>query len=333
VHSVGIVANPASGRDIRRLVAGASVVGNADKAGMVLRALIGLRAAGVQRATLMPAADGLSATLERLTAGHDGRLPELHTLSQRLTGTADDTARAVAAMCAAGVDAIVVLGGDGTHRAVARECGDVPICALSTGTNNAFPELREATVAGLAVGLAVTGRGGPQALCQEAALAIEQPAELALVDVALTTERFVGARALWHPEALREVVVTMADPAATGLSALAGLLAPFPRGSGRGLHIRLAREPGEERIALDVPLAPGLIAPVAVAGFRPLELGDTVTLTGAGTLALDGEREIELLPGAGTRVRLVPGPARIDVDAVMRHHAAAHATWVQPVAG
>ena len=32
---VGIVANPASGRDIRRLVAGASVVGNADKAGMV----------------------------------------------------------------------------------------------------------------------------------------------------------------------------------------------------------------------------------------------------------------------------------------------------------
>jgi hypothetical protein len=333
VHSVGIVANPASGRDIRRLVAGASVVGNADKAGMVLRALIGLRAAGIERALLMPAADGLGATLERLTARYDGRLPGLHTLPQRLSGTAADTTRAVAAMCAAGVDAIVVLGGDGTHRAVARECGDVPICALSTGTNNAFPEWREATVAGLAVGLAVTGRGGPHALRQEAALAIERPADVALVDVALTTERFVGARALWHPDALREIVVTMADPAATGLSALAGLLAPFPRGSGRGLHIRLASEAAEARIALDVPLAPGLIAPVAVAGFRPLELGDTVALAGPGTLALDGEREIELLPGAGTRVRLVPGPARIDVDAVMRHHAAAHATWVQPVAG
>ena len=48
------------------------------------------------------------------------------------------------------VAAIVVLGGDGTHRVVAAHCGDIPLLALSTGTNNAFPELREATVAGLA---------------------------------------------------------------------------------------------------------------------------------------------------------------------------------------
>jgi predicted polyphosphate/ATP-dependent NAD kinase len=34
---VGVVANPASGGDIHRLVAGASVFGNADKAGMVYR--------------------------------------------------------------------------------------------------------------------------------------------------------------------------------------------------------------------------------------------------------------------------------------------------------
>ena len=33
VPTVGVIANPASGRDIRRLVAGASVFGNADKAG------------------------------------------------------------------------------------------------------------------------------------------------------------------------------------------------------------------------------------------------------------------------------------------------------------
>ena len=45
-RAVGIVANPASGRDIRRLVAGASVFGNADKAGMVFRLLAGLGACG-----------------------------------------------------------------------------------------------------------------------------------------------------------------------------------------------------------------------------------------------------------------------------------------------
>ena len=31
--TVGVIANPASGRDIRRLVTGASVFGNAEKAG------------------------------------------------------------------------------------------------------------------------------------------------------------------------------------------------------------------------------------------------------------------------------------------------------------
>lgn len=338
---VGIVANPASGRDIRRLVAGASVFGNADKAGMAFRALIGLGAAGVRRALMMPAADGLGTALERQLRGHAGApgrppLPELEVLPQRLSGTAADTTRAVEAMCAAGVEAIIVLGGDGTHRVVAKACGDTPICALSTGTNNAFPELREATVAGLAVGLAATGRGGPQALRQEAALAVEGPsgdADLALVDVTVTGERFVGARALWHGDTLREVVVTMGDPAAVGLSALAGLLAPFERGSGHGLHIRLARAPGDAELVLDVPLAPGLVTPVAVAGFRSLKLGDTVALSAQGALALDGEREIELPPGATARVRLVPGPARIDLDAVMRHHAATRATWVQPVPG
>ena len=336
---MGIVANPASGRDIRRLVGGASVFGNADKAGMVLRALIGLGAVGVRRALMMPAADGLGSALERQLQGRaavaTSPLPELEVLRQRLTGTAADSTTAVEAMCDAGADAILVLGGDGTHRAVAKACGDVPICALSTGTNNAFPEMREATVAGMAIGLAVAGRGGPHALRQEAALAVEAPGgrtDLALVDVSLTNERFVGARALWHPDALREVVVTMADPAAVGLSALAGLLAPFERGSGRGLHVLLAPSAADARLVLEVPLAPGLVAPVAVAGFRSLELGDTVRLGGEGSLALDGEREIELRDGAPAHVRLVPGPARIDLDAVMRHHAASHATWVQPVA-
>ncbi|MCM3016396.1 NAD(+)/NADH kinase, partial [Bacillus subtilis] len=54
-------------------------------------------------------------------------------------------------------DVAIVLGGDGTHRAVAAHCGATPLVALSTGTNNAFPEHREATVAGVAAGLAATG--------------------------------------------------------------------------------------------------------------------------------------------------------------------------------
>jgi predicted polyphosphate/ATP-dependent NAD kinase len=333
--TVGVIANPASGRDIRRLVAGASVFGNADKAGMVFRLLCGLGATGVGRVLMMPAADGLTTTLERHLRHHqtgygrDGTapLPVLEQLAMSLTASARDSTVAVERMLAAGVEAIVVLGGDCTHRVVAKACGDVPLCALSTGTNNVFPQMREATVAGLATGLVATGAVPDDALRREAALVVEVDGvapDLALVDVAVSSERFVGARALWHGGAIRELFVAFADPAAVGLSAVAGLLQPVQRGSGRGVHVRLADDAARAERVLQAPLAPGLIVPVAVDGFRVVERGEQVALEpGEGCLALDGEREIECRRGAAVSVRLADGPRTIDVDAVMHHAAAA----------
>lgn len=341
---VGIVANPASGRDIRRLVAGASVFGNADKAGMAFRLLAGLGAAGVRRTLMMPAGDGLSSALRRQLAGRAARdsstsapFPVLHELDMPITSTAVDTQRAVERMCAEGVDAIVVLGGDGTHRVVAKECGDVPICALSTGTNNVFPEMREATVAGIATGLVATGRAGSDGLRREPALIVERPGtepDLALVDVAVTSERFVGARALWRYEALRELFVTVADPSAVGLSSLAGQLSPLARGSRRGLHARIARDPRESRVVVQVALAPGLVTKIAVADFDTLEPGVPVAVgAGDGSVALDGEREIERHGDDHLTVRLAGGPLRIDVDAVMERAAGRPATCADPSHG
>jgi predicted polyphosphate/ATP-dependent NAD kinase len=332
--AVGIVANPAAGRDIRRLVAGASVSGSADKAAMVLRALAGLGAAGVTRALMMPAADGLSAMLHRQLSAHDGVRPALEELQMPLTGTAADTTRAVERMREAGVAAIVVLGGDGTHRVVAKACGELPLCSLSTGTNNVFPAMREATVAGLATGLYATGRaGGEAALRREAALTVALPRgerDVALVDVAVSRERFIGARALWHAGSITELFAAFADPGAVGLSAVAGLLQPLPRGGERALHVRMATDPEEAAVTLQVPLAPGLVAPVAIASHRTLALGETVEVApGDGCLALDGEREIERRRGEPASVRLVPGPLTIDVEAVMRDAARRNATHMQ----
>src|SRR3954465_3104433 len=112
--TVGVIANPASGRDIRRLVAGASVFGNADKAGMVFRLLAGLGAAGVERGLMLPAAAGLSVTRaappRRLSLPRArplparetvaafataGPFPELEELDVELEGTARDSAVAV----------------------------------------------------------------------------------------------------------------------------------------------------------------------------------------------------------------------------------------------
>jgi predicted polyphosphate/ATP-dependent NAD kinase len=311
---VGIVANPASGRDIRRLVAGASVFGNPEKAGMVFRVLTGLAAAGVERALMMPAGDGLSVTLHRMfTAHRDTPLPAFEELEMRLTGTAADTTAAVEAMVARGVRAIVVLGGDGTHRVVAKACGEVPLCALSTGTNNAFPEMREATVAGLATGLVATGRAS--ALRREPALEVEVKGtrDLALVDLAVSRERFVGARALWRADSISELFVTHARPSAVGLSSIAGMLAP----GATGVHVRLGAGP-----PLQVTLGPGLIATVGIAAHGRMALGERFAIApAAGCLALDGEREIERGAGDGAVVRLVEGPLRVDIDAVMAQFA------------
>jgi ATP-NAD kinase N-terminal domain len=324
---VGVVANPASGRDVRRLVTGASVFDNAEKGAMVHRLMAGLGAAGVDRVVMMPAASGVSQSLQRHLRGRTGQLadqplPELEVLEMALHEDARDSVAAVLAMAERPVAAIVVLGGDGTHRVVAGHCGDIPLCALSTGTNNAFPELREATVAGLATGLVAAGRLGGEGLVRrakrlEVAVGGGAVRETALVDVAMTAERWVGSRALWRAGAISEALVTFASPSAVGLSAVAAAVGPVPRSAPFGLHLRLA-PPEEAPRVVTVPLAPGLVADVGVADARRVAPGEVVPLAArAGCLALDGEREVELGPGDQVTVRLGQGPLVIDVDAVM----------------
>ncbi|TCJ19914.1 ATP-NAD kinase [Rubrobacter taiwanensis] len=326
--TVGVVANPASGRDIRRLVAGASVFDNAEKGNMVRRLMTGLGAAGVDRVLMMPAGDGIAESLTRNLRGRTGALreqplPELEFVAMPVRNDAGDTVRAVAEMRERDVAAIAVLGGDGTHRLVARHCADVPLCALSTGTNNAFPEMREATVAGLATGLVATGQvERREALRREKVLRVGVNGaaryDCALIDVAVTRERWTGARALWHAGEISEVFVSFARPNAVGLSSIAGLLDPISRSESCGMHLRLTA-PEEADAVLRVPLAPGLIVPVGVEEARRMYPGEAFPVEADGcTLALDGEREIELGPGDRAEVRLeVDGPLTIDVDAVM----------------
>ena len=58
---VGIIANPASGKDIRRLVSHATVVNNHEKASIVRRVLVALHAAGVEQVDIMPDPFGIGA--------------------------------------------------------------------------------------------------------------------------------------------------------------------------------------------------------------------------------------------------------------------------------
>lgn len=327
---VGVVANPMSGRDIRRLVAKATVFPNVEKTNMVLRLLLGARAAGVDRALLSTDLGGVSAgvlrVLRQQRPSERGRYPVVEFLEQdRLTESAWDTTVGVRSMIARGAGVVVCLGGDGTARAAARACGDTPLLALSTGTNNAYPEVLEATVAGLAAGLVATGQLAADRVTEPSSvLEVTYGAhtEIALVDVCVSLARHVGSRALWDTSALVELYCTYAEPDAIGLSSVAGLLCPSPRSRADGVALVLG-SPREARHVVRAPVAPGLVVDVGVHSWRPFRVGDQAVVTVAcGVVAVDGERELEFFGDVPPVVRLrTGGPRRIQPRRVMEQAA------------
>jgi predicted polyphosphate/ATP-dependent NAD kinase len=320
---VGVVANPLSGRDIRRLTTRASVFPTAEKANMIQRMLTAFHAVGVQRVLLNTDLGGISAAVLRAIGqrrGQGGGWPDVEFLDgQPIRQTAQDTVDAVRRMVTAGADVIICLGGDGTARVTASAAGDVPMLALSTGTNNAFPAVREATIAGLAAGLVATGAVPADGVVTRAKLlevGVGDRTETALIDVAVSTQRHVGTRAVWDPATLTQLFCAFAEPDVVGLSSILGQLSPVTRHEPYGVAAHLAPEAETQVLA---PIAPGLIMPVGVRNIERMCPGALHPVdTPAGVIAVDGERELTFEPGEQPTVRLRDdGPRCVDVPAVL----------------
>ncbi len=328
VPCIGIIANPVSARDIRRVVANASNLQTTDRVSMLLRMMGAAGSMGVGRVLMMPDKGGVSAMLIRsmtreLQLQHG--FPKLEFLDLAPTTTVHDTFAAARMMQDAGVKAIVVLGGDGTHRAVVRECRSIPIVGMSTGTNNAFPELREPTITGLAVGLYATGQiGAAHALVQNKLLEVcinnGQRRDIALVDAVISTDRFIGARALWKMESLNAVYLSFAEPQAIGLSSIGGLLEPLGRRDPGGLAIHLSEDPALRRLQLLAPIAPGMVRTVGISHWEAMPANQPFAVAHrAGVVALDGERELTFDSGDSVEITLRENAfPTVDVAACMR---------------
>src|ERR1700751_4175857 len=104
---VGIVANPESGCDVRRLVSCASVFPTSEKVSMVIRVLAALGAFGVQGVLMMPDHSGIAAGVMRAVQAHYSAAldpwPEVFVMDQAIERSANDTRRAVRFMLDAGV--------------------------------------------------------------------------------------------------------------------------------------------------------------------------------------------------------------------------------------
>jgi predicted polyphosphate/ATP-dependent NAD kinase len=316
MSTVGIVANPASGKDIRRLVARSSVFDNNEKVNILRRVMLGLEALGVENVVFMPDYYGLGEhALEHIKLALD-----VSFLDMPVHADERDSTEAGRRFLRMGVGCIITLGGDGTNRAVAKGCGDVPLVPISTGTNNVVPSMVEGTIAGLTAGLIANGDVDAARVSQGSkCLEIYQEGkriDVALVDVVVTTDLFIGSRALWDPSKIREIVLARAEAGSIGMSSIGSQLRLIGPHDGLGMHLLL----GSDGTRVLAPVAPGLVTQVCIREHRMLGIGDEVTLEALpSTVALDGERTLKGFPEHPMTVRLTNrGPRVVDIDACMK---------------
>ncbi len=311
--SIAILANPMSGRDVRRLAARASNMTHEAKRDIVARVAVGADAMGVRRIFVMKEAFRIaSGALEMI-----GLDAEVEVLDVGVTSSARDSVAFVRACRERGCDVMVTLGGDGTNRLVARTWPDVVLIPLTTGTNNVFPVMVEATAAGEAAGLVACGRveaGQAADRCKLIHLSGAKFHDVAVIDALLLRHDHVGNYLPFDPDKMEALMLTRAEPAAVGTSPIAGMLMPLDGREDAGVYLQLG-----DGQPLRVPLSPGLFRTVSAGDPQRVPLGEARYWRGPGVIALDGDREHKLLLGDRVRLEIKrDGPWVLDVPRLMR---------------
>ncbi len=220
-----------------------------------------------------------------------------------LTHTAADTRLAAEKMWEAGCRTFIVLGGDGTNRIVADALPDAALLPLSTGTNNVFPYMVEASVAGAAAGLVASGALDAEACCirtKRVHITAGGETRLALVDAVLLENDILGSFMPFEPENIAALVLARAEPASIGMSPIGGYLQPVRHEDDCGLLL-LMGEPAQERVR--APISAGLYGEIPIRSIRRLQLDETVHVEGSGIVAFDGDREMRAPNGFDAVVR------------------------------
>lgn len=322
MNTVGIIANPASGKDIRRIVGNAITVDNQQKLSIVKRIIVALTASGVERILIMPEQFGFGKRALGDFANRDEVQRAVEILEMYVDGLPEETVQAAERMVEEGADCIIVLGGDGTSRLVASVAGDVPMLPISSGTNNVVPQFIEGTVAGLAAAhLSQQAEGLHDGMVwRHKRLVVkvnDEAVDHALVDVAVVDTPYVGSKAVWEPELVRQIFVTRADPGHIGISSIIGMAQIVDPRDRLGAFVRTG---GAKTVR--TTMLPGELVSVPIDEIQAMQPGESVPVISKRpiVLALDGEREVVLYEGDEASITLqTDGPWMVDVDAVLKH--------------
>jgi len=315
MHPLGIIVNPMSGRDVRRVAARASISAHHDKQQQVTRLVLGAIQYGATEVYLAREPFRISErAVENITEKNRVKILEF-----KLKHNAEDTVTAAKLMWEAGCRTFIVLGGDGTNRIVARTCPDAILLPLSTGTNNVFPQMVEASVAGAAAGLMCSGKVKIDGNCyrckQVHVTTVDGRQDIALVDAILLKNDQLGSFLPFSTKNISNIFLARAEAASVGVSPIGGFLMPCEAEDTFGVKLQCSDAAG---LQLRVPISPGLYETIGVETFSKVELGDTHSVTGPGILAFDGDREIKLAEGESVEISIkADGPWIIEPKRVM----------------
>ncbi len=316
---IGICVNPMSGRDVRRLAGRASNMTHELKRDMVARIAVGADAVGVDEIYIAQEPFNIS----NRALEHISLKARLRTVQIPITHSAVDTERIIENFVDAGCTSIVSIGGDGTNRAIIRQCREITLVPLSTGTNNVFPVMLEPTTAGMVAAIAAqlgkTDRGikletlGQR--CKVIDIQIGPVSDLALIDAVLLINDTVGNLLPFEPKCLSRMLLTRAEPDAVGMSPIGGYNKRVEANDNSGLLVELGA--GRKFMA---PVSPGLFGEVSVSATQVVEFDQEVIFEAPGVLALDGDRDYTLSTGVPARMTITrSGPYIMDVRRTMQH--------------
>lgn len=315
---VGIIANPASGKDIRRLVAYASVFDNTQKVNIVRRIILGLDSTGIEEVIIMPDTYGIGYRAIDGISNQRALSCKISFLDIDMRGTANDTFESARLIDEMGAGCLITLGGDGTNRIAAKSCGNVPLIPISTGTNNVFPYMIEGTVAGIAAGvIARKLSNASEGIKRAKKINIYKNGNLvdiALVDVVVGNNQHIGSRAVWKVDNLLQVIAIKAGPGNIGLSSIAGYFKPLTDET-PGIMIAI----GDSDKYVMAPISTGVIEKVPVKEYRLISYNQRIRIEEKPSiLTLDGEREFKIGKDDNVEIEISEeGPFIVDVTAAL----------------
>ena len=113
------------------------------------------------------------------------------------------------------------------------------------------------------------------------------------------------------------VFLTRAEPLSIGLYSIGAKLKTIYIDDPEGLVISFT---GKPKIKISAPVAPGIVDKLNISSWYQMKPNDFHSVNVQnGTVALDGEREVELLPGRQVAVVLdLNGPYVVDVEVVLK---------------